>query len=154
MTDYRSGGDHDVPLLERDIPEYDSKLAVTMILEAKSIAEQIKNLAPPIPEQFTIQYLNREMGYFHVKARLPVIQYTPKEFNILTQIVGYHHKPGKPPSPVAYVPCYILNLNHVTLMKRYDVASFESESNTEGIFKQHISEKGTPLTLVAGAFRK
>ena len=147
MTDYRSGGDHDVPLLERDIPEYDSKLTVTMILEAKSIAEQIKKLAPPIPEQFTIQYLNREMGYFHVKAMLPVIQYTPKEFNILTQLHVYLNTPGKPVIPVVYVPCYILNLNHVTLMKRYDVASFESESNTEGIFKQHISEKGTPMTL-------
>ncbi len=147
MTNYRSGGDHDVPLLERDIPEYDNKLAVAMILEAKYIAEQIKELAHTIPEQFTIQYLHHEMAYFHVKAKLPVIQYTPKEFNILTQIVRYHHKPGKPPSPVFYVPCYILNLNHVALMKLYDVSGLEHESNTEGIFKQHISEKGTPMTL-------
>ena len=147
MTNYRSGGDHDVLLMERDIPEYDNKLAVAMILEAKSIAKQIEELAPPIPEQFTIRLLHHEMAYFHVKARLPVIQYTPKEFNILTQLEMYHRRPGKPISPVFYVPCYILNLNHVVLMKRYDVARFESESNTEGIFKQHISEKGTPMTL-------
>ena len=40
MTDYRSGGDHDVPLLERDIPGYDSELAATMILEVKAIAKR------------------------------------------------------------------------------------------------------------------
>ena len=77
MTDYRSrGDDHDVPLLERDIPEYDSKLKVEMILEAKSIAKQIEALAPPIPDQFTLHQI-RGMGYFHVKVKLPVIQYTP-----------------------------------------------------------------------------
>ena len=86
MTYYKNW-EHDVQLLEQDIPEYDRKLAATMIHEAKSIAKQIEKLAPRIPEQFTIQYLNREMGYFHVKARLPIIQYTPKEFNILTQRV-------------------------------------------------------------------
>ena len=129
------------------IPKYDSKLEVEMILEAKSIAEQIEKLAPPIPEQFTIQYLHHETGYFHVKARLPVIQYTPKEFNILTRLEIYHRKPGKPISPVVYVPCYILNLNHVALMKLYNVRGFESEGNTEGIFKKHTSERGTATTL-------
>ena len=143
MTNYRSGGDHDVPLLERDIPGYDSELAATTILEAKVITEQIEALAHRIPEQFTIQYLLGRVGYFHVKARLPVIQYTPKEFNILTQPLWYHERQG----PVAYVPCYILNLNHVALMKLYDASGFEHESNTEGIFKIHSSEKGTAMTL-------
>lgn len=112
-------------MLEKLLPKYGSKRRLTLQTNAIQECRDIVNNAEkffPRPKSkdgkisqmlpWTIPNLNHEPAYFTITMMMQTIQYIPHEFNLLHRMI-----PLKNYSSVEYMPCYMLDLNHIALIK-------------------------------------
>ncbi len=106
-----------------------------MIQECGAIMENIQKLMPIASEKqrqnsiqirpYTIKNNYGECAYYTIKFATPVIQYIPSAFKHL-----HFRFSNTIYNDVEYVPCYMLNINHVALLK------IEQPKNNPNVYDQ------------------
>lgn len=160
-----------VKMLEYVIPAYDERhgfrIQMNMMLRCKKIlldAEKFfcrinygkhsqKHIQTHYPQMrpFTIKGGNGEPAYFTIKIMTPSTQYIPSEFKMLHSKIRFSEY-----GHMEYVPCYLLDLNHVVLIKmeqnRSDSAHYDRESGDT--YQKLLPCKGRlPHVSSTGIFR-
>lgn len=121
-AEYNPKNNSERKLLEERIPKYSKELWIDMIQECKLILEHVEMLSFKTESKkrsssiqirpWTIRDAYGEPAYFTIKFSMPVIHYVPATFKHLHFQFGFTKK-----NSVEYTPCYLMNLNHVTLLK-------------------------------------
>ena len=159
-NDYKRTSNRNQDLLEKEglLPSYDTSLVVKMIQEAQVLEQQISRfMIDTEPQTFTIKHMKNQTAFWEIQFIQPVIQYVPSCFRFLTVNIPYYLEKGQ---FVEYVPSYLLNLNHVSLLvnRNYGRQS-EFDNNFEGILKQYILDGGKKMIfsslnlLLKGAYK-
>ena len=121
-AEYNQGNDLNTKLLEDIIPQYDHGLLVRMIQECKAVVEDAHELGLTHSNStessgivpWTIKGANGEPMYYTIKFTTPVAQYIPPAFASL----HFRCRFAKT-YDVEYIPCYLMNLNRVVLIRFY-----------------------------------
>lgn len=120
---YNQGNDINTKLLQGAIPRYDRNLLDAMINECGFIVDRVDGIrsvsysdardpyARIVP--WTIKNVYKRHAFYLLKFTTPVIRHVPTGFQIL------HFKFRDELSGYEYIPCYLLNINHVALAKSY-----------------------------------
>ena len=153
-AEYNPNNNVDRKMLEEIIPKYNSQLLQDTIQECGAIMENIRKIIPTVPEKqrqdstqirpFTIKNNHGECAYYTMKFATPVIQYIPPAFKHL-----HFRFSNTFYNDVEYVPCYLLNINHVALLKmelskdRPDVY----DQIGAGLHSKFLFKGGKPMVL-------
>ncbi len=159
-TEYKRTSNRNQDLLEKEglLPSYDSGLVVKMIHESQVLEQQINRfMIDTEPQTFTIKHMKNQTAFWEIQFVQPVIQYVPACFRFLTKNIGYYLDKGQ---FAEYVPSYLLNLNHVSLLVNYNAGRrSEYDNNQEGIFKKFVLDGGKKMIfsslnlLLKGAYK-
>jgi hypothetical protein len=159
-TEYKRTSNRNQDLLEKEglLPSYDSSLVVKMIQESQVLEQQINRfMINTEPLTFTIKDMKGQTAFWEIQFIQPVIQYVPSCFRFITTNMGYYLDKGQ---FAEYVPSYLLNLNHVSLLVNYNAGRrSEYADNTEGIFKKFVLDGGKKMIfsslnlLLKGAYK-
>ena len=147
---YKQENNADRRLLEELIPKYNQSLLPDMILECKAVVEDAKMLGLvsqdgryPQIQDWTIRYARSEPAYYTTKFR-SMIQYIPSAFAPLHLRFRFARY-----KDVEYVPCYIMNANHVALAKFSHNRSDPKTYDEIGTGRLHnlVLDKGAHMRL-------
>ena len=143
--DYKRADARNHDLLEQDglLPAYDNTLVQKMLQESQVLENQINRfMIDTEPKTFTIREMKNQTAFWEIEFVQPVIQYVPACFRFLTQNIMYYYKAG---AFAEYVPSYITNLNHVSLLVNYNKSNSEFSNNAEGILNQYELDGGKKM---------
>ena len=139
-------------LLEDIMKRYDGRLLADMVLECKRVMRDYDENEARLSkhsrvrlESWTIKDAHGEPAYFTVKFSMPVVQYIPSYFRLLHAMLRYRWNRS-----VEYIPCYMMNLNRVALVKIVPKVGCPPDSYRDvgnGIFNRVIYKKGRPMEL-------
>ena len=114
-----------------------------MLQESQVLENQINRfMIDTEPKTFTIREMKNQTAFWELEFVQPVIQYVPACFRFLTKNIMYYYKAG---AFAEYVPSYITNLNHVSLLVNYNKSNSEFNNNTEGILNQYELDGGKKM---------
>lgn len=147
-AEFNQDPDFDFTLLDKLIPNFDShyktNLKDRMINDCESIQTRTKRLSITIPSKdrsdsnlirfFTL--LSRA-SYFKIKFSVPLIYYVHPAFKFLHEKIPNFNYPGV----TEFVPCYLLNLNHVSLSKIGNKGGSSVNSIGNGLYNKYSHEK-------------
>ena len=146
--------DFNINLFEKLIPKFDTiykkGLKNSMIRDCTSILQSVERLSFKIPPEkrddsnlirpWTIAGEFGEPAYFTIKFPMPIIHYIHPTFNRLHFQIGYYEMK----SDVEFIPCYLMNFNHVSLSKiekhRHSPHVFSSSS--DGLYTKCSHQRG------------
>ena len=149
-AEYKQENNFARKMLEELIPKYSSSLQSDMIQECGAIITNIRRFSSKILSKnsiqikpWTIRHAHREPAYFTINFAMPIIQYIPLAFKPIHFKFNFtiHNQ-------VEYIPCYLMNLNHVTLVKitqNFNSSSYDNLNNE--IFSKYVYEGGKPMSL-------
>ena len=141
-------------MLEEIIPKYRSQLLQDIIPECGAIMDNIRKLMPVVPKKqrqnsiqirpFTIKNNHGECAYYTIKFATPVIQYIPSAFKHL-----HFRFSNTIYNDVEYVPCYMLNINHVALLKMELSKNHPNiyDQIGSGLYSKFLFKGGKPMVL-------
>ena len=143
--------DTSTKLLEKLIPSYHQPLQASMVKECNSIINIVREFEPKTESKghgvrikpWTIQYGHKMPAYFTVNFTMPVIRYISPAFEPIHKRLTFikHHK-------AEYVPCYIMNINHVVLIKTSQDSDVTSYRINKGMFHRYVFiAGGKPMTF-------
>ena len=139
-------------LLEEIMPRYDRQLPANMVLECKRVMRDCDENEARLSERsrillefWTIKDARREPAYFTAKFSMPVVQYIPSCFKHLHSMLPYTRH-----GTAEYIPCYLMNLNHVVLVKiphegRRPPSTYRDIG--DGLFNMVVYQKGRHMEL-------
>lgn len=140
-------------LIETTIPVYNKQLGLDMIFNTKQIVKDCSKISSTHSsnrqsislQSWTIAGAHGESAYFTLKFAMPVIQYIPSYFKPLHQMFSFTKH-----NAAEYIPCYIMNLNHVALVKtvyQHKQAVPAYGELGDGIFNKAVYEGGRHMEL-------
>lgn len=168
-AEFNQDPDFDFTLLDKLIPRFDSRykknLKDRMIDDCESIQTRIKRLSITIPSKdrsdsnlirfFTL--LTRA-SYFKIKFSVPIINHIHPAFKLLHEEIsnGPYHGVAE------FLPCYMLNLNHISLSKIGITGDSSVNSIGNGLYTKYSHEKSekyaqfssTNILLLGGSSEK
>ncbi len=138
-------------MLEVLIPQYNKSLQIDMIQECGAIMKNIRRFSSKtsskdfttLVNSWTIKGANGEPAYFTMDFTLPIIQYIPSAFKPIHFKFNFTIY-----NQVEYVPCYMMNLNHVTLVKITQNFNSDIYNNLDkSIFAKYVYEGGRSMNF-------
>lgn len=116
-----------VHLFEKLIPKFDTiykkELMTRMTRDCTSILQRVERLSLKIKSKdrddsnlirpWTIKGQFGDPAYFTIKFSMPIIHYIHPVFRLLHFQIGYYEMK----KDVEFIPCYLMNFNHVALSK-------------------------------------
>lgn len=148
-ADYQTKNDATTTLLEKMIPAFRKRLQQDMIQECIATVDSACKIGlvdrspgdyeSPFLKPWTIRNLHGEPAYYTIKFSNPVIYYVPPLLGRLKwRIKTYQRR------DIEYLPCYMMNLNHVILAK-FDPPTDHYGSIGDGIQGQFALHKGKKM---------
>ena len=143
-----------INLFEKLIPKFDTihkkDLKISMLRDCTSILQSVERLSFQIPSEkrndsnlirpWTIAGEFGDFAYFTIKFPMPIIHYIHPTFNRLHFQIGYYEMK----KDVEFIPCYLMNFNHVSLSKiekpRHSPLVFNSIS--DGLYTKFSHQSG------------
>ncbi|MCV0409375.1 hypothetical protein [Nitrosopumilus sp.] len=126
-AEFNQKQDFDFTLFDKLLPNFDFRykknLMTRMIEDCTSIQARIERLSFKISSKnrddsnllrfFTIRNVQGDASYFKIKFPMPIIHHIHPAFKHLHKKIGNAYYPGVE----EFMPCYLLNFNHVSLSK-------------------------------------
>ncbi len=126
-AEFNQKQDFDFTLFDKLLPTFDFRykknLRVHMIKDCTSVQARIERLSlkmssknrddSNLPRFFTIRNVHGDASYFKIKFPMPIIHYIHPAFKHLHKKIGNVYNPGVE----EFMPCYLLNFNHISLSK-------------------------------------
>ena len=161
-AEFHREGDFDFTLLEKIIPNFDLRykknLKERMIEDCKSIQTRNERLSIKIPSKdrndsnlvrfFTVSHVSGDASYFKIKFPMPIIYHVHPAFKHLHTKISNAYNSGNVyyPGFTEFVPCYLLNFNHVSLSKIGSSSDSPINSIGNGIYSTFSHETGGKYT--------
>lgn len=153
-AEFNDKQDFDFTLISKLLPNFDFRykknLKERMIEDCKSIQERIERLSIKISSKdrndsnlirfFTIRNVSGDASYFKIKFPMPIIYHIHPAFKHLRKKIRNVNNSGIE----EFVPCYVLNFNHVSLSKIGVHSTLDSSINSigNGIYTKYSHENG------------
>jgi len=124
---YKQANNNHRKLLETIIPKHDQDLQKSMIQDCLRIVRKVchfslmgnaDNGKTCMLVPWTMEHFNGEPAYYTIDFRMPVIQYIPRAFGSIHNIIRTQVR-GRIDA-IEYVPKYIMSLNYVALEKNQE----------------------------------
>jgi len=153
-AEFNDKQDFDFTLLSTLIPKFDLRykknLRDRMIKDCTSIQGRIERLSFKLFSEnrinsnlirfLTIRHVDGDAGYFKIKFSMPLIYHIHPTFKYLHKTIHNFNNPGVE----EFIPCYLLNFNHVSLSKigipSTDNPTIDSIGN--GVYAKFSHENG------------
>lgn len=153
-AEFNRNQDFDFTLLSKLIPDFDlyykKNLKKRMIEDCTSIQGRIERLSFKIYSEnrddsnlirfFTINNVDGDSSYFKIKFTMPIIYHIHSAFKHLHKKIHNMRNPGV----VEFMPCYLLNFNHLSLSKigLNSINDSTLDSIGNGIYTKFSHENG------------
>ena len=143
-------------ILEKLLPKYDSMYGSSLqsdsISEYRHILYKTRKFFPhhisnddktAQMHSFTIPHMSHEPAYFTFMMMMQTVQYIPHAFKLLNKRLSLGNF-----NQVEYVPCYMLDLNHIALIKLDQKKGDASEYNSNNeLYQKLIPQSGRRIRL-------